>query len=109
MTFFDPVTSEPRVWFYKGEDGIFELFDSSGYHPQYKTKLEPITPDVVVQIKDQLKTGAERIIQEEQRKREEAERIAKQKQEEARKNDEPKGAKSQEKRTPQGGVKLPFD
>ena len=77
MTFFDQVTSEPRIWCYKGEDGKYELFDSPGYHPQYKAILEPISPDIVAQIKSQLKADAERITLEEQKKKEEAEKIAK--------------------------------
>ena len=76
IVFFDPLTAEPRVWYYKGEDGRIELFDGPGYHPQYKVKLEPITPDIVAQIKSQLKADVERIAQEEQRKKEEAERMA---------------------------------
>jgi len=76
MVFFDPVTAEPRVWYYKRDDGRVELFDGPGYHPQYKVKLEAITPEIVAQIKTQLKADADRISQEEQRRKEEAERIA---------------------------------
>lgn len=76
IVFFDPLTAEPKVWCYKGAGGRFELFDGPGYHPQHKVNLEPITPDIVAEIKSQLKADAERIVQEEQRKKEEAERIA---------------------------------
>ncbi len=76
IVFFDPLTAEPKVWCYKGAGGRFELFDGPGYHPQYKVNLEPITPDIVAQIKSQLKADVERIAQEEQRKKEEAQRIA---------------------------------
>jgi len=76
IVFFDPLTAEARVWYYKPDDGSIELFDSPGYHPQYKVKLEPISPDIVIQVKSQFKVLAERMAQEEQRKKEEAERIA---------------------------------
>jgi len=54
MILFDPITSEPKVWYYRGEDGRIELFDMPGYHPQYKQELQPIVPDVVAALKRQL-------------------------------------------------------
>jgi len=77
IVFFDPITSEPRVWYYVGVDGKIELFDGSGYHPQYKEELKPITADIVTQVKVQLKADAEKAAQEEQRRREELEKTAK--------------------------------
>jgi len=77
IVFFDPLTAEARVWYYKPDDGRIELFDSAGHHPQYKVKLEPITPDIVAQIKSRLKAEAEKIAQDEKRRRQEAEKIAK--------------------------------
>ena len=76
IVFFDPLTAEPKIWYYKGNNGRIELFDGPGYHPQYKVKLEVITPDIVTQIKRQLRADAERIAQQEQTRKEEAERIA---------------------------------
>ena len=76
IVFFDPLTAEPKVWYYKGMNGRIELFDGPGYHPQYKVELEPITPEIVAQIKSQLKADVERIAQEEQARKQEAERIA---------------------------------
>jgi hypothetical protein len=77
VVFFDPTTSEPRIWYYTPEDGIIELFDAPGYHPQYKGELKPITPDIVTQLRKQLKVDADKAAQDAQRTREELERIAK--------------------------------
>jgi hypothetical protein len=80
--FFRP-DYKPRIWYYKTEDGRFELFDKEGPHPTYKEKLIPVTPDIVPQIMKQLKEDAERKTQDERRERKEAERIVSQKYEES--------------------------
>jgi len=72
IAFFDPVTGEPKVWYYAGEDGRVELFDGPGYHPHYKQELKPVVPDVVTQIKKQLEAEAERTAQQQRKRREEA-------------------------------------
>jgi hypothetical protein len=77
IVFFDPLTAEPRVWYFKTDDGRFDLFDGPGYHPQYKEKLQPITPEIVTQIRKQLDADAKKMAEEE--KREQAAKIAKQK------------------------------
>lgn len=77
IVFFDPSTAEPKVWYYKADDARFDLFDGPGYHPQYKEKLQPITPDIVAQIRKQLKIDAEKMGEE--AKKEQAQKIAKQK------------------------------
>ena len=84
IVFFDPSTAEPKVWYFKDDDGRLDLFDGPGYHPQYKEKLQPITPDIVAQIRKQLKADAER--RAEQAKKQEAQKILEQKRQELPKN-----------------------
>ncbi len=81
--FFDS-KGRPRVWYYKTKEGVFELFDNKGAHPIYKEKLRPIDANVVNEIENQLRADFERKIQEEQRKKEEAERLARQQAEQQR-------------------------
>ncbi|MEO0266391.1 MAG: hypothetical protein ABIM43_07300 [candidate division WOR-3 bacterium] len=83
IKFFRP-DGKPRVWYYRTEDGKFELFNRKGSHPIYKKKLKPVTTDIVSQIENQFKAEAERRIQEEQRRREEAERLARREAEQQR-------------------------
>jgi hypothetical protein len=66
---------KPKAWFYKTEDGKFELFDKKGHHPIFKKKLEPVTPDVVFQIENQLRVDIERRTQEEHKKQEEIKKL----------------------------------
>lgn len=83
IKFFRP-DGKPRVWYHRTEDGRYELFNRKGYHPIFKDKLKPVTPDIVSQIKNQFKAEAERRIQEERRRQEEAERLARQQAEQQR-------------------------
>lgn len=82
--FFDP-DGRPKVWYYRGEDGRFELFNRKGRHPIFGDELQLVTPDVVPQITKQLKIEVERKFQEEQRRQEEVQRIQRQKKEEVEK------------------------
>jgi len=58
IKFFRP-DGKARVWYYRSKDGRFELFNRKGYHPIYKGKLKPVTPEVVSQIEKQLKADEE--------------------------------------------------
>ncbi len=58
LDFFEPLTGEPKVWYYAAEDGRIQFFDSDGYHPQYREPLKPITPEVVTQARTQAKADA---------------------------------------------------
>jgi hypothetical protein len=75
IVFFDPLTSEARVWYYAAHDGGIELFDGPGYHPQYKVQLQAITPDIVAQIGGRLDADAQEKALEE-RRRQEAQRAS---------------------------------
>lgn len=76
ITFFDPLTGEPKAWYYAGNDGRIELFDGPGYHPQFNQRLSPITADAVNRIRAQLQADARRAAQQERQRREELQRIA---------------------------------
>jgi hypothetical protein len=45
--FFDAVSGEPRVWFWKSPSSDYEFFDAPGFHPRTGDTLQPITRDVV--------------------------------------------------------------
>ena len=50
IMFFDPLTGEPAVWYWKSPTGSYELFDNEGYHPVTGDRLLPITKDVVADL-----------------------------------------------------------
>lgn len=87
---------KPKVWYYRTDDGSFELFDRKGHHPISNRKLAPVTPDVVSQISKQLRTDIEKRAQEEQKKQEESKNLEKQQQEEVKKVEELQAAQKHE-------------
>lgn len=50
LAFFDPRTGEPKIWYYKTESGRYELFDAGGFHPRYRTELQPVTQEIVKEV-----------------------------------------------------------
>jgi hypothetical protein len=38
LAFFDGRTQEPKIWFHQPERGGYELFDSPGSHPRYRSR-----------------------------------------------------------------------
>lgn len=51
--FFDAVTGEPVVWFFRNSKGDIELFDLMGFHPRTGEELTPITKQVAEAWKTQ--------------------------------------------------------
>ena len=41
---------KPRVWVYERNDGKYELFNESGFHPELGYKLEPINTEIAKKI-----------------------------------------------------------
>jgi hypothetical protein len=59
IEFFDPVTSRPRVWYTKNTDGTYTLYDARGFDPASGTPLQPITADIVRDIRAQAAAAKE--------------------------------------------------
>ncbi len=68
---FDGVTGRPLVWYVMRQDGDYKFFDRSGKDPNTGQVLQPITPEIVQQIRQQQK------IKEEARKQRDADQAAK--------------------------------
>jgi hypothetical protein len=50
-TFFNPITGEPQVWYYKYPDGTLEFYDKPGFHPVTGTPLQPVTQQIYFEWK----------------------------------------------------------
>lgn len=52
LAFFNPVSGEPAIWYYKSPDGIYDLFDAPGFHPTYgrEAPLQVVTSTIVGDI-----------------------------------------------------------
>ncbi len=58
MKFFDFVTGEAVVWFFENKDGSLDFFDQPGFHPIYREKLKPVTPEVVQKYQTWIKNSS---------------------------------------------------
>lgn len=47
VEFFDPISGEPKLWYYINEEGNYEFYDKPGVHPITKEELKPVSPEIV--------------------------------------------------------------
>jgi uncharacterized small protein (DUF1192 family) len=74
--FFDPVTGNPHLWYWRKDMGEYEFFDGPGFHPQNGQPLQSFTRDMLTQYQQELDERAKRLKAEQDRI--EAEQKAKQ-------------------------------
>jgi hypothetical protein len=51
LTFFEPTTGRPLIWYSKAADGSVLLFEAEGFDPQTGTLLLPVTSEVVAAVR----------------------------------------------------------
>jgi hypothetical protein len=73
VEFFDRLTGEVKVWYYRDQSGNFELFSGPGVHPVYGVMVQPATPQAVNEIKTSLARVATK--KGEEKKEAEAQRV----------------------------------
>lgn len=52
VQFFNPITGEPQVWYFKYPDGVFDFFDKPGYHPITGEPLKPVSKEIYFEWKE---------------------------------------------------------
>ena len=50
-SFFDPTTGAARVWYWRGENKLYEFYDAPGFQPRTGDKLLLITRDIIAEWK----------------------------------------------------------
>ncbi len=50
--FFDPLTGNPRAWYWQSSGGSYEFYDGPGFQPQTGDPLKIATRDIVTEWKD---------------------------------------------------------
>lgn len=70
---FDPMTGNPRVWYWQSPKGEYEFYDSDGFHPGTGDKLQVLTKETIERSLAEAR-AVERKRQEEQAERARAER-----------------------------------
>ncbi|WP_156041815.1 tetratricopeptide repeat protein [Bradyrhizobium sp. URHD0069] len=44
--FFDPITGQPKVWYWRSDQGEWEFYDNKGFHPRNGDQLQIVNRDV---------------------------------------------------------------
>ena len=60
FVFFDQITGEPRVWYWRGLEGEYEFYDGPGYHPRTGDPLIMLTKDLVLKLQKEAADQAKR-------------------------------------------------
>lgn len=50
---FDSVDGKPNVWFYRDGEGRITIYDRDGYHPKTGEPLQPLTPEIALELPTQ--------------------------------------------------------
>jgi hypothetical protein len=45
--FFDPVTGQPKVWYWRSDAGEWEFYDNKGFHPRNGDELQVVNRDTL--------------------------------------------------------------
>ena len=75
-SFFDPVTGEPRTWYWQNEKGTYEFYNNPGFHPRTGDELKQFTKGELVKYLQDIEAAQKRAQQEIERKKAEAARQA---------------------------------
>jgi hypothetical protein len=59
-TWFNPITGEPQLWYYRYPDGRFEFYDKPGYHPVTGDQLVPVSKEVFFEWRE--KAGKRKVV-----------------------------------------------
>src|SRR3990172_3760481 len=94
--FFNPITGEPQVWYYRDEDGNTEFYNKPAHHPATGEPLRIVTKKIISEWKKK-----EKIKKQEEQERKKAEIREKEKKEEELKNRQEELKTQQEELKPQ--------
>jgi hypothetical protein len=75
---FDPLTGEPRVWYWRSEDGNYEFYDNDGYHPRTGERLISLTREASSKIEKEAEEREKQLEQDRQKRELEAKKRAEQ-------------------------------
>ena len=59
-SFFDPLTGEPRAWYWRSESGNYEFYDNQGFHPRTGEALLVITREVNAKWKQEMEAARQK-------------------------------------------------
>ena len=75
---FDPLTGEPRVWYWRSEDGNYEFYDNDGYHPRTGERLISLSREAASKIVKEAEEREKKLEEDRQKRELEAKKRAEQ-------------------------------
>lgn len=66
VEFFDSISGKPKIWYYRDNEGSFEFFNGSGFHPTYNVELKPVTTEIILSLKKKIEEKQGKAIAEDQ-------------------------------------------
>jgi tetratricopeptide (TPR) repeat protein len=76
--FFDPVTGDPKIWYWVADSGEYEFYDGPGFHPKAGDQLKSFTRSDIAAWRQAMQAVADRKKQERERSEQETrDRLAK--------------------------------
>jgi hypothetical protein len=59
--FFDPITGQPKVWYWRSDQGDWEFYDNKGFHPRNGDQLQVVNREVLNRWQRELTEAPPRI------------------------------------------------
>jgi hypothetical protein len=51
--FFDQISGQPKVWYWRSNDGVWEFYDNKGFHPRTGDELRVVTRDTLTRWQEE--------------------------------------------------------
>jgi len=76
--FFDPISGQPKVWYWRSNAGVWEFYDNKGFHARSGEELQVVTRDALARWQQETTAAKQRQkdIEDQARKKAEADREA---------------------------------
>jgi hypothetical protein len=68
--FFDPISGQPRVWYWRSDAGVWEFYDNKGFHPRTGDELQVVTRDTLTRWQQEAAAAKQRKTEAEEKARE---------------------------------------
>jgi len=91
---FDALSGEPRVWYWRESEGVYEFFDNPGFHPRSGDPLIALTREAVSKIFKEIESREQKAAEEKRKREEEARRLAEAREKQQREREDEKNRQS---------------
>jgi signal transduction histidine kinase len=58
--FFDPISGQPKVWYWRSDAGAWEFYDNRGFHPRSGDELQVVTRDALTRWQQETAAAKQR-------------------------------------------------